>query len=514
MIDLGKTGAFIKKTVWDVWGEPILTATGLYEPTDRSYGRCDIPFSPAEERMHAMPNITVKFRRVMMGNGKDWMWYQVWEDKEAILRTGRKADLLFCHGTGVHSGTFASHARRYLDSGYRCIVPDLLSHGYSSGLHVYQRYVNAYCEGLHLVLHDVAKEDDLQNNNGVFVSKAERHHTFILGLSFGGLLGFYYALMYPDSYREEAEGQDEIPIDGIIGVGPMIDYGHKIPSIIQVFGWMVIALGGLRLELTVPHKKVLDKDPKVYKTLVTEDPRSHQGAFRGGHILCIRDAMWDIQHRAREIRHPIYCQQGGRDRVVSVEHIFDWLRETGSEGRKMTVYPICQHVIYRKAKTEMEDQAGRICVLEDNLAWMCARSPAYGRLVRQDSMSSEMTLVNDLGTPKSYPNTPSIPLTPYTPFFNSFGENPVIGMPHINFGPGGTPAIEVTIESLQEQLPTPATEEAPRPFVLAEDQRPKKDGPAKPLTDADKAPRSYRSAWNKCIDEKYRPYDIDVAADR
>ncbi|KAK0526186.1 hypothetical protein OC834_004887 [Tilletia horrida] len=509
MINLGKTAAFLKKTAWDVWGEPTLTAMGLYEPADRSYGRCDIPFSPAEERMHAMPNISVKFRRVTMANGKDWMWYQVWEDKEAILRTGRKADLLFCHGTGVHSGTFASHARRYLDAGFRCIVPDLLSHGYSSGLHVYQRYINAYCEGLHLVLHDVAREDDLANNNGVFVPKAERHHTFILGLSFGGLLGFYYALMFPDSYREDADGQDEIPIDGIVGVGPMIDYGHRIPSIIQAFGWMIAALGGLRLELTVPHKKVLDKDPKVYKTLVTEDPRSHQGAFRGGHILCIRDAMWDIQHRAREIRHPIYAQQGGRDRVVSVEHIFDWIRTTGAEDRRMTVYPICQHVIYRKAKTEMEDQAGRICVLEDNLAWMCARSPAYGRLVRQDSMSSEMTLVNDVGTPNSYPTTPSIPLTPPTPFFNSFGENATIGMPHINFGPGGTPAIEVTIQSLQSQLPTPATESAPR--AVGEGEKKKS---SKPLTDAEKAPRVYRAEWNKCIDEQYRPFDLDVAADR
>ncbi|KAK0546494.1 hypothetical protein OC845_004572 [Tilletia horrida] len=507
MINFGKTATFIKKTIWDVWGEPTLSAIGLYEAADRSYGRCDIPFSPAEERMHASPNISVKFRRVMMANGKDWMWYQVWEDKEAILRTGRKADLLFCHGTGVHSGTFASHARRYLDAGFRCIVPDLLSHGYSSGLHVYQRYANFYCEGLRLVLHDVAREDDIANNDGIWVPKAERQQTFILGLSFGGLLGFYYALMYPESYREDEEGQDEVPIDGIVGVGPMIDYGHPIPAIVQALGWGLAALGGLRIELTVPHKKVLDKDPKVYKTLVTEDPRSHQGAFRGGHILCIRDAMWDIQHRAREIRHPIYAQQGGRDRVVSVEHVFDWIRNTGSEDRKMTVYPICQHVIYRKAKTEMEDQAGRICVLEDNLAWMCARAPAYGRLVRQDSMSSEMTLVNDVGTPYSYPTTPSIPMTPQTPFFNSFGENPVIGLPHLHFGPGGTPAIEVSISSLQADLPVPAPAAAPAAEEESEESK-------RPKTEAELAPRTYRTQWSKAIEEKYRPYDIDVSMDR
>jgi hypothetical protein len=30
--------------------------------------------------------------------GKRWVWYQVWEDKEAMRTKGIQADLVFCHG--------------------------------------------------------------------------------------------------------------------------------------------------------------------------------------------------------------------------------------------------------------------------------------------------------------------------------------------------------------------------------------------------------------------------------
>lgn len=99
---LGSTLSAVKQTFWEVWGEPALTATGMYEVEDRTYGRYAIPFSPMEQRLHSNPDVTVWFGKALMPNGKDFTWYQVWEDHAAQKRTGRKADILFVHGTGVH----------------------------------------------------------------------------------------------------------------------------------------------------------------------------------------------------------------------------------------------------------------------------------------------------------------------------------------------------------------------------------------------------------------------------
>ncbi len=85
-----------------------------------------------------------------------------------------------------------------------------------------------FCSGLHAVLHDVARRDQL---NSLFPTirptKLERRKTFMLGLSFGGLVAFSYALQYPASHRYDSTDIDEIPIDGLIGVGPMVAYNEK-----------------------------------------------------------------------------------------------------------------------------------------------------------------------------------------------------------------------------------------------------------------------------------------------
>lgn len=290
----------------------------------------------------------------------------------------------------MHSGTLASQCRRYLDAGFRLIVPDLPSHGFSSGLHVYQKNMAGFCSGLHAVLHDVAARDQAESPfPSIRPSKLERRQTFMLGLSFGGLVAFSYALQFPASYRHDTTDLNEIPIDGLIGVGPMVAYNTRFVVVGAFLQWLftimlfVFRLG--RLEVIVPHKKVVDKDPKVYESLIMQDPRSHQGSFRIGHLHCIVTAIQALRDRAEEIRHPIYIQMGGEDRVADNEAALQWIRRTKAEDKRYEVYPICQHVIYKKAKNQHDDLAGRISVIADNVEWMVERSPAVytGKLVQR-----------------------------------------------------------------------------------------------------------------------------------
>ena len=380
------------RTLWQVWIEPFLIFVHLYEPADRTYGRCDVPFSKMELRLHENPDVTVSFYKTMMPNGKDFVWYQVWEDKLAQRSTGRLADMVFCHGTGVHSGTLASHSRRYLDAGYRLIVPDLPSHGYSTGLHVYQARMRGYTDGVRQVIHDVARRDDeLQGHK---TPKQNRRRTFLLGLSFGGLVATLYPVYYPAASREDTTDMDEIPIDGVIGVGPLIDYNPKdvkVGPFVRLLTVITRFLYAERLELYVPHKKAVDRDPKVYKQLIDSDPRSHRGSFRVGHLFCLRYGIADVQDMTYNFKVPVYIQHGLQDRVVSVQSSVMWLQKVHSTDVTMTVYPVCQHVIYRKAKSEEEDLAGRVCVLEDNVRWMNERCPGSGHIDRGMSFSSDYT---------------------------------------------------------------------------------------------------------------------------
>lgn len=85
----------IGSTLWEVWGEPLAERLGIYEPRDRSYGRCNIPFSVMEKRLYEKDDVEITFHKVLLENGKDWVWYQVWQDPVAIRDTGRNADMIF-----------------------------------------------------------------------------------------------------------------------------------------------------------------------------------------------------------------------------------------------------------------------------------------------------------------------------------------------------------------------------------------------------------------------------------
>lgn len=295
------------------------------------------------------------------------------------------------------------------------------------------------------MLHDIARRDDAQIAPDFRLTKGERRRTFMLGLSFGGLVAFSYALQYPGSYRYDTEHPDEVPIDGLVGVGPMIGYSKEIRfnPIVHIFGWIMDrVLGGGRLELAVPHKKIVDKDPAVYESLITMDKRSHQGAFRIGHLYCIDEAIRKILKNAAAIRNPIYVQIGAQDRVADGEACLKWLKDTSSEDKRYEVYPICQHVVYRKAKTQRDDLAGRITVIEDNVEWMCQRAPsALVRSRRTMSFSSDLSSLSngsrlslfehesftfrddddsyedDASVATSAPSTPTTPVSPASLFF-------------------------------------------------------------------------------------------------
>lgn len=87
--------ASLSSTLWEVWGGPLAESLGMYEPSDRSYGRWNVAFSAMEKRLYEKEDVEVTFHKVLLENGKDWVWYQVWQDPLAVRDTGRNADMIF-----------------------------------------------------------------------------------------------------------------------------------------------------------------------------------------------------------------------------------------------------------------------------------------------------------------------------------------------------------------------------------------------------------------------------------
>ncbi|KAH9444363.1 hypothetical protein Pst134EA_032027 [Puccinia striiformis f. sp. tritici] len=123
-----------------VFVHPFLERIGLRTNDDPTYGRYSLPFSPNEKLIRDDKRYTCWDGRIFLKERSDkqiaepveektsqWVWYQVWWDEEASKRTGVELDLLFCHGICEYGGAFAKNAKKFLDAGYRLIVPDFPS---------------------------------------------------------------------------------------------------------------------------------------------------------------------------------------------------------------------------------------------------------------------------------------------------------------------------------------------------------------------------------------------------
>ena len=158
--------------------EPWIKKTDTFDPT---YGRYTLPFHPDEtairNEVHAWD------ARIFTSNDKkEWIFYQVWESKDQTKRRNR--DLIYCHGVNDFGGKFALHARKFIDAGYRIILPDLWSHGRSTGLHGYITSCESLAAAVDAVICDVAERDRKQGQTQAQLDARKR---FIAGSSMGEL---------------------------------------------------------------------------------------------------------------------------------------------------------------------------------------------------------------------------------------------------------------------------------------------------------------------------------------
>ncbi|OAV85977.1 hypothetical protein PTTG_07117 [Puccinia triticina 1-1 BBBD Race 1] len=364
--------------IWKfVFVNPLLESVGLRTNDDPTYGRYSLPFSPSEKLIRDDKKITCWDGRVFLkdrgdglvaepveDNTSQWVWYQVWWDEEASKRTGVELDLLYCHGICEYGGTFSRNARKFLDAGYRLIVPDLPSHGRSTGFHAYLTNLDCLAHAVHAVLADIIKRDSA-------AGRAQRP-VIVAGQSMGGFTTVLYGLLYHSpavKSRPVIRGLPQPKLLGLIPLCPMLAIApdSRPAYVVELFARAVSRFAG-RMPLANANKGKNTPD-SWFEDQFRCDPQSYTGNLRISTGLKILKALDFTNEHLADLVVPFQIMHGGSDRVTNPSGSITLFEQSRSTKKSIKIYPFVEHIMMRIGRDEEDDQP-RQKILDDIVEWI------------------------------------------------------------------------------------------------------------------------------------------------
>ncbi|KIJ26934.1 hypothetical protein M422DRAFT_38001 [Sphaerobolus stellatus SS14] len=373
-------------TFFTVFVQPFLSAIGLYTPSDPTYGRYLIstPDSELELASRTANGVQVKtrMRRIFVddlgkgkeaedvqliseelstGKGREWVFYKVWErvDARAMKGRGRGSDVLLLHGINDYGGKWALHMDRLLEQGFRVVVPDLPSHGRSTGLHAYITSPAQLFQAIDVVLNDINLLDDDSKRN-----------IFLVGSSMGGGMALSYAALHSNSSR----------ITGVYAMCPMIGVAPETmpPPIVQLVGKVLSPILG-RLPLATAVRGKGHHDPRVEAEFMA-DPRHYRGKLRISTGFALLRCMLNLMPPPHTFRTPFRISHGTHDRVTSskLSEAFvaackaDAKSLDESRDQELVLFSKYEHIML-KVGVDEEDDEMRQRILKDMVEWLLKR---------------------------------------------------------------------------------------------------------------------------------------------
>ncbi|KAK9897173.1 alpha/beta-hydrolase [Cystobasidium minutum MCA 4210] len=343
-------------------------------PKDPTHGRYDLPYSPREDEIR---NDTQRYNTWsgkvhMKGSERDWIAYQVWDPKEKSVN----ADLVFCHGINDYGGKFSEHAKHFLNAGYRIILPDLPSHGRSTGLHAYVTRMESLAEAVDAVICEVALTDE---KHGKTPEEVDSRKRFIAGASMGGFTALLYTIQYPPAPVSEAAATSGIrnPLNGLkrpkihgaMLLCPMLEIAPESrPSwLVEHFARGIASFAG-RFPLAEANRGKNTDRPALEQEF-EQDPQTYNGKLRIATGLAILKGIEMVNTRLHEVNLPFKVFHGTGDRVTNPrgsQRLFD---QCSSKDKEIQLYEGYQHVMLARGLNG-EDDAPRQRVLNDMLDWL------------------------------------------------------------------------------------------------------------------------------------------------
>ncbi|ORY91597.1 lysophospholipase [Leucosporidium creatinivorum] len=338
---------------------------------DPTFGRSTLPRSPLE--LALTKDHPWREGKVLTGkqDGSEWVSYQVWEPRAGVPL--KDADLLFIHGINDYGGKFATHADLFLDAGYRLLIPDLPSHGRSTGIHCYVPDMEALADAVYAVLSDVLLEDSklVKSADGSF---KQRRKIFVAGQSLGGFTAALTCLKYgsldsAETTELKADDSFKPKISGGCFLCPMLAINPEtMPAYpVQLLARGIASFAG-PLPLASANKGKNSEDPDVEEQF-QRDPQTYHGKLRVGTGLAILSGLIDINKNMEALKIPFIIHHGTGDRVTSYHGSEKLYASASSTDKELKLYEGYEHILLRKGRDEQDDHR-RQTVLKDMLEWL------------------------------------------------------------------------------------------------------------------------------------------------
>jgi alpha-beta hydrolase superfamily lysophospholipase len=256
-----------------------------------------------------------------------------------------KGSILLTHGYGEHSGRYEHVIDAWVRKGFLVAFYDLRGHGRSQG-------VRGHVEQFEDYVRDATDLLDVLNQESEFRALGK---PIILGHSLGGLITFHLALAIPSRVRAVALSSP------FMGLALKVSRAKRLTG--RVFSRLVPKLalptGIACSDLTHDQNMALafERDPlripKATARWFTECLGAHEEAL----------------HRAPELTLPIFCLQGGADRIASVEDAQRVVWATRAADKTYRLLPNQYHEILN----EVERQQTLEIYAEKMLGWVSAQ---------------------------------------------------------------------------------------------------------------------------------------------
>lgn len=380
-----------------------LTSTP-FSQQDPTCGRASLPRNPRESQMRA-PDSPFDWRdgKVALDKqGKHFVSYATYQKKGIDRTSAPRASIVLVHGINDYGAKLLVHSDRFLDAGYRLIIPDLPAHGRSSGVHVLIDDLDVLADAVYLVLADVVKHDVESNAKEAATAEAsppaaanadgdptdtlkpivetsssgagefkQKEKFFVAGQSMGGFSAILTCLKFgsPKDTKLPVDVSFRPEITGGVFLCPMLAISpeSRPPYIIELIARGLASIAPA-LPLADANKGKNSEDPEVEEEFLA-DPMTYHGKLRIATGLGCLKAIEKVNKLVGELKMPFTVHHGTGDRVTNCSGSERLVREAGSDDKQLKLYDGYEHILLRKGRDEADD-VRRQTVLTDILDWL------------------------------------------------------------------------------------------------------------------------------------------------
>jgi alpha-beta hydrolase superfamily lysophospholipase len=288
---------------------------------------------------------------------------RIWPAAEGGAALGA---VVIVHGYGEHIGRYDETARALAGAGFHVRGLDLRGHGLSGGGRGFCRRFDVYLDDVYGVVR--GPRAGAGQAEGGADARAADLPLFLLGHSFGGLIGAHYALRFPDK------------LAGLVLTSPYWKLAMPVPPAKVLAGKIFSRLyPGMSLPTGLKGADV-SRDPEI-AAAYDVDPLNNKNATARWftEAATAQEALWA---RAGELRVPLLLVVGAADKVASAPHAAALYQRIGSADKTLRMLDGQYHEVLN------EPAAVRQSTVAEIVEWLRAHARAAEAKLRAGGAST------------------------------------------------------------------------------------------------------------------------------